>query len=250
MESSDATAEIAREFGARVVSHPQVGYADPARNFGMEQATSEWVLMVDADERVPPALARELRRLAESGEFDLVEVPRKNLWLGRWLEHGGEWPNEQRRFFRKGTISWPAHVHSRPEPGGRMLTLPARQELALVHDWVGGIDDFLRRLSTYSALEADRLAVSQHGFRRRHVVVQPLREFWQRFVLGEGHRDGFDGLVVALAFAAYRLFALLQHWERAGPRDFGDRGQGLGSFVLGLARDRTPPPNPHEEQHV
>src|SRR5256885_2889130 len=102
-ESSDKTGQIAREFTDRVWVRPWPGFA-AQKNFALEQATSDWILSVDADEEVSPELREEIRAvLGRPGEgADGYRVPRRNIFWGRWVRHGGLYPDWQLRFFRRG----------------------------------------------------------------------------------------------------------------------------------------------------
>jgi glycosyltransferase involved in cell wall biosynthesis len=241
MHSDDRTVEIARSRGARTFLHERVGFADPARDFAFEQATGEWILMVDADERVPEALAREVRRVIAAPEADVYNVAEKNIVFGRWLQHGTLWPDYHPRLFRKGALSWPAQVHDRPRPTGPVADLPAHEELALVHrsSSYESIRGFAEKyFLVYAPLEAESYVRTGYRFRRRHVLLFPWREFRLRFLSAKGYRDGFHGLAVALLHSAYRLVAVLLYWERHAPETPDDSGLGLLRYLTGLARDR------------
>ena len=135
--SDDETAAIAERMGATVFQHERTGgIADPARRFAVSKASGDWVLILDADEMVPPTLAARLRRLADSeAPYDVVLVPRANVILGRWLRFGNNWPARHARFFRPGALLLTDRIHKSivPAPGTRRLRLPAEAGLAM-HD--------------------------------------------------------------------------------------------------------------------
>src|SRR6266567_1705870 len=100
--STDRTCDIAREYGARVVIEPWRGYT-AQKNYALELCTKDWILSLDADEKVSPELAEEIRGvLAGRSSFDGYAMPRKNLFLGRWMRHGGFYPDPKLRLFRNG----------------------------------------------------------------------------------------------------------------------------------------------------
>ena len=100
--STDRTCDIARECGARVINEPWRGYTGQ-KNYSLELCTKDWVLSLDADEEVSPELADEIRGvLANSGPLDGYSIPRKNLFLDRWMKHGGFYPDPKLRLFRRG----------------------------------------------------------------------------------------------------------------------------------------------------
>jgi glycosyltransferase involved in cell wall biosynthesis len=241
MHSDDRTVEIAASLGARTFLHERMGFADPARDFAFEQATGDWILMVDADERVPEALAEEVRRVIADPAADVYNVAEQNMVFGRWLRHGTLWPDYHPRLFRKGALSWPGQVHDRPRTAGPVVDLPAREGLALVHrsSSYESIRGFAEKyFLTYAPLEAETYQRTGYRFRRRHLLLFPWREFRLRFLTAKGYRDGFHGLAVALLHSAYRLCAVLYFWERYAPPLPPDAGHGLARFVTGLVLDR------------
>src|SRR6266700_905626 len=100
--STDRTCEIARQHGARVIIEPWRGYTGQ-KNYALELCTKDWVLSLDADEEVSPELAEEIRSvLADPQALAGYSTPRKNLFMGRWMRHGGFYPDPKLRLFRRG----------------------------------------------------------------------------------------------------------------------------------------------------
>ena len=118
MTSTDDTREIATRFGARIIDMPLHPVVEPVRNLALSQCTHDWVLIVDADERVPATLAEHLRTLAKTSPASAIGLPRKNFFLGEWMEHGF-WPDHQVRFVRRKQINWPTLVHEPPKVDGQ-----------------------------------------------------------------------------------------------------------------------------------
>src|SRR5262245_36161463 len=133
MRSEDCTAELARKAGAKVYFHERADYVEPARNFALEQATTDWVLIVDADERVPKELAQRIREVIAAPEADIYNIAEKNIVFGTWMQHGTLWPDYHPRLFRKGAVKWPNSIHDRPRTHKAMAFIEAREELALHH---------------------------------------------------------------------------------------------------------------------
>src|SRR2546428_1191531 len=138
-ESSDQTGQIAREFTDRVWVRPWPGFA-AQKNFALEQATSDWILSVDADEEVSPELREEIRAvLGRPGEgADGYRVPRRNIFWGRWVRHGGLYPDWQLRFFRRGRGRFAGQAV--PESGEVAGTV-GRRRAAPVHPTYPGRGD-------------------------------------------------------------------------------------------------------------
>ncbi len=132
MQSFDRTVELARRFTDRIYFHEQVGYVEPARNFAIGQATGSWVLVLDADERVPALLAKRLRDIAEQdAPYAAVLIPRKNHFCGLWLTDPNSFPDHQTRFFRKNDVTWSDVIHSQPEVRGEVMVMEPDPAIAL-----------------------------------------------------------------------------------------------------------------------
>lgn len=225
MESTDATPAIATRFGARVLTHTPLGYADPARAFACAQARGPWIVVVDADELVPPALARRLCAVAAGDEADAVRVSRVNHLLGRPLLHSGWNPARDRhvRFFKRGMVELPAAIHTgaRPVGGARVLDLPADPTLAIVHLNYLDVEDFLERLNRYTSIEAVQAHARGERARWARTLAGALREWVVRYVRHRGYRDGWRGFYLALLMAMSRIAtqAKLAELESTGGRE-------------------------------
>jgi glycosyltransferase involved in cell wall biosynthesis len=217
MESEDATVAIARERGARVFTYRNVGYVEPARSFAVEQARGPWVLIVDADELIPPTLAERLRAIAAAGECDAVAIPHKNFLLGEWVRHSGWWPDYHWRFFRQGAMRFSDRIHGPVELLGRTLTLPAEEALAIVHLHHADIGTLIDRINRYTTVEAS----NQPDFSAFHLWLAPLRQFFSRYVRHGGYRAGYRGLFLSLLMAFYELSAGMKRWEQREYRRTG-----------------------------
>jgi glycosyltransferase involved in cell wall biosynthesis len=218
-ESTDKTAALAREFTDRVWVRPWPGFA-AQKNFALEQATCPWILSLDADERVTPELGNRIRRIVADGESaDGYAVPRRNLFWGAWVRHGGLYPDYQLRLFRRGAGRFVADaVHESVRVTGRveMLTEP------LLHQSYRDLEDFVRRSNRYSSLAAE------DWIRRgRHVsvpalVLKPLGRFLSMYIVQRGFLDGWRGLVLAVLYAEYVFLRMAKAWEaRRAPGPHG-----------------------------
>lgn len=209
--SADGTAEIAAASGARVVTYQFHNFAEQ-RNFALGLVTTPWVLFVDADERVPPELAAEIRRATTAGYVGYW-IPRRNLILGRWVRGGGWWPDYQLRLFRVGFGRYdpdrPVHEVVRVDgPVGRL-------ENPLLHINYTTVGEVFAKQARYARLEALQLA--RQGVRPRpyRFFTFPAREFYRRFVRLGGYRDGWVGLLLAAAMA-WQAVIVLRELGRVG----------------------------------
>lgn len=224
MRSDDRTADVARSFGAELFLHDRLGYADPARAYALSKATTDWILILDADELVPIELARTLQRVAADNAVDVVRIPMVNHLLGAKLVGTGWGPAQDRhiRFFRKGALTTTPDIHDylRVAPGARILDLPVRESMALVHYNYTDVGHFLEKLNRYTDIEASSALEHGQPSSRPMALIAALREFVSRFVARRGYRDGWRGFYLAILMAGYRLVtaAKIEQLRRAGPR--------------------------------
>jgi glycosyltransferase involved in cell wall biosynthesis len=205
MESTDTTLEIARREGCRIVTFPKNGVSivEPARQFAIEQASFEWVLVVDADEIVPADLRNYLyRRIQEAGCPDGIAIPRKNYFMGRFMR--SHYPDYILRFFRKDKTHWPPVIHCAPEIDGRVERISrSRKELAFEHLANDSVSDILRKHNTYSTNEVPRRRHKNYGVGA--MMLRPLVRFIKSYIIKGGFLDGKAGLIQALLDAHYQF---------------------------------------------
>lgn len=209
-KSRDATVDLARAAGARVLSHPFRDFADQ-RNVAISAVTTPWVLFVDADERVSPDLAAEICRTVAGPEAVAgYWIPRRNYILGRWMEHTGWSPDYQLRLFRRDRARYDPErvVHETV-----LLDGPARRlREPLIHWNYETWRQFFAKQFQYSCLEARRLRQAGTRPRLKNLLGQPVREFHRRYILCQGYRDGVHGLVLSVLLAWFTLITYLRLW--------------------------------------
>jgi glycosyltransferase involved in cell wall biosynthesis len=212
-ESTDKTVQIAREFTDRVWVRPWPGFA-AQKNFAIEQATGDWILSVDADEEVSPELKEEIGAvLSDRGDgADGYRVPRRNIFWGRWVRHGGLYPDWQLRLFRRGRGRFVDHaVHESVKVTGTVGRLRA----PLVHRSYRRVADFLARADRYSTLAAEAWIRSGRPARVGDLVWRPLGRFLGMYVVRAGFLDGWRGFLLACLYAYYVFIRSMKVWERA-----------------------------------
>lgn len=209
LESDDDTTAVAEAHGATVIRHPLVPIAEAARVTVAPQARHDWLLVVDPDEEVPPALAREVAALvpAIAGDVAAVDAPRQYYFAGRRLRGtvwGGE--RERRLLVRRSAVTLTPAIWGGMEihHGYRVLELPFTLETAIVHRWASGYRELAVRHARYLELEpADRAAAGEiTGVRA--VATMPWRAFRESFVTRRGYLDGLTGLGLSLFWAVFR----------------------------------------------
>lgn len=213
--SSDKTMAIAREFTDRALFHAWDGYG-AQKNFALGQCRGDWLLSIDADERVPDALRDEIQATirAERPEVGYY-LPRRNMFQGRWVRHGGLYPDWQLRLFRRGRgafLERAVHESVRVDgPTGRFAA-------PLVHESYRSVADAVARLNRYSDLAAADLARAGRGGSLADLLVRPAWRFLSMYFLRAGFLDGWRGLVLAALHAHYVFLRAAKVRERAGVR--------------------------------
>jgi glycosyltransferase involved in cell wall biosynthesis len=208
--SADRTADIAQSTGACVLQHAMENFA-AQRNVALEAVDAEWILFVDSDERVPPALAEEVRRvITYSGERERAGwwVPRHNYMIGHRMRGGGWYPDYQLRLLRRVKAHYdPAHpVHEIVVLDGEAGYL----ENPFVHYNYDTVAQFRSKMARYTHLEAQILRDQGVTIRPWTHFTMPLREFWRRFVVLQGYRDHVYGLLFCSLMAWYTFTTYTQ----------------------------------------
>lgn len=221
MESEDGTAAVARRYTDRVFGHEKVPAFDVAKGFAVEQATGEWILLVDADEMVPRPLASLLRDIADKGTADIVEVPFRHYIMGDWVRRSGWGQGPLPRFFRKGTIRFQGRIHGymRKEPSARILRISPSEGTCFHHFAYLDSSQFVEKMNRYTTVEAMHLRDDGVRFSFLRMSAACLREFLFRFVKGRAFLDGRKGIFLTLLMVFYRALSYIKLREL---EEFGD----------------------------
>ena len=213
MESKDRTRQLARKFTKKIYTHKNVDYVEPARNFAIEKATGDWIILLDADEIVPEELGLKFRRLVDHATYEFYRIPRKNLIFGRWVTHSGWWPDYHIRFFKKGIVRWENEIHSIPTTYGKGMDLQAEEKNALIHYHYDSIAQYLERLNRYTTQEVNQLISENATFSWKDMLTKPAGEFMTRYFAWEGYKDGLLGLALSILQAISFFVVQLKLWE-------------------------------------
>jgi len=189
--SRDDTVEIARRRGARVIERAWPGFG-AQKQFAVGAATHDWVLCLDADERVTPELATSIAREMEAPRAAAYALARRNRFLGRWLAHGEGYPDWNLRLFDRRRARWsedPVHEHVLAEG----LVIRLRGDL--LHASAESLDDYLAKQNRYTTLQAAAMHARGERAGLARLVLSPLVRFARFYVLKLGFLDGVAGLV-------------------------------------------------------
>ena len=214
--SDDDTIELAQKQGAIVHKHKLDNFA-AQRNYALSRANGDWILFIDADERVPSELQSEIVNILkqqnkESGKqmINGYWIPRKNIIFGKWLKHTDWYPDYQLRLLRCGNFRYKREVHERVDLEGDSEYLVS----PLLHYNYDTIDQFVEKnYLQYADLETRILVKQGYVFDWKDLITRPIGEFLRRFFTCEGYKDGVHGLVasVMVAFATFIVYA--KAWE-------------------------------------
>jgi glycosyltransferase involved in cell wall biosynthesis len=220
-ESTDKTVQVAREFTDKIWVRPWPGFAEQ-KNFALDQATGEWVLSLDADERVTPELRERIGRIVRAnGPGDGYSIPRKNIFWGAWVRHGGLYPDYQLRLFRRAAGRFvDSAVHESVVVEGHVERLAE----PLLHHSYRGLDDFVARSNRYSALAARDIVARGGRAGVLDLALRPLGRFLSMYVARGGFLDGWRGFVLAVLYANYVFLRVAKTWEARRGSGSGDQG--------------------------
>lgn len=208
--SSDRTAEICGLYTGRIFQREWQGYARQ-KQMAVDLAKNEWVLILDADERVTPELREEIRSSVSDSSCRGFYIPRKSFFLGKWVRHSGWWPDYVLRLFRKdsGRLD-DRHVHEKVVLNGKA----GRLMNPLIHMAYRSIGEFLYKADRYSTLAAIELKKENRHVNPASFIFRPVITFLKIFLIRQGFRDGVNGLILSLLYSYYTFLKYVKAWEK------------------------------------
>jgi glycosyltransferase involved in cell wall biosynthesis len=212
--SSDNTSVIAKKFTKLVFDQPNKLMLNINKNYGFTRATGDWILNLDADELISPALSKEIQLVLRSDPKENgFWIKRKNFSFGKWIQHGLWWPDKQIRLFRRGKGEFPCvHIHEYIKIDGLVgeLTEP------YVHNNYESIHQYLTKIDRASTSEALSLKEVNYQLSWYDAIRFPVSDFLKIYFAQQGFKDGLHGLVLALFQAFYSFAVFAKVWEMQG----------------------------------
>jgi len=200
-QSTDRTVELAKTFTKKIFIKEWMGYAG-AKNFALDNATFDWILWLDADERVTPELASEIKSIVHNNAYDYTgfEVARRAYFLGKWIKHCGWYPGYVVRLFKRVKVRFnDSRVHEKVDINGTIGRLK--------HDLLHYTDDtlyhYLEKFNMYTTLAAADMKQAGKRFSLYDIIVRPPFLFFKMYIIRRGFLDGMHGLVLAMLSASY-----------------------------------------------
>lgn len=207
--STDQSLAIAKKFGAQILSEPWRGFG-AQKAFAAQQARNDWILSLDADERLTPAFVEELKtRFASLDPKTAYAIPRRSFYLGRWIRFGGWWPDRQVRIFHRQHSNWDeAPIHERVQASSyQNFTHP------IEHFVFRDVAHQIETNNRYSSLLAEKDFRAGKRFSVVKLVFKPYFKFLENYVWKGGFLDGVAGFVIAVNSAHSTLLRWIKIWE-------------------------------------
>jgi glycosyltransferase involved in cell wall biosynthesis len=214
--STDGTARIARELGARVIDAPDWPGFGPQKNRALDACTGDWILSLDADERVTAALQAEIAAVVADAAHDVYEMPRLSSYCGRFIRHGGWTPDYVRRLFRRGAARFSdvrVHESLQTDRSAGRLREP------LIHYSFRTLEDVLAKMNRYSSDNAQMLYERGGRPGLASALLHGLAAFLRTYVLKRGFLDGRHGLMLAISNAEGSYYKHVKAMLMAQPQD-------------------------------
>jgi len=208
--SQDKTRTIAQKYTEKIYT-TNLDDFDKNRNLLAQMAKGEWLLYIDADERIDSQLTLEIKRATAQDKYSAYYFPRKNLVLGRWLKHTGFWPDYVPRLFKRTQlITWQGRVHESPKVDGSFGYF----KRPLVHLTARSLSAMLEKTRRWAKIEAELLKEANYPKVTIFRVAKALcSEFFSRFIKKAGFLDGYIGLVESIYQALHQAIVLTYLWE-------------------------------------
>ncbi len=214
--SSDGTRALAERYGARVIDQAWLGFG-PQKQFAVDACTHDWVLCLDADERVSPALRASLENALKNPSTASFRFARCNRFLGRYLKYGEGYPDWSLRLFDRRQARWSDDaVHEKVIATGPVGTLTGD----LLHDSAESLASYLAKQNRYTTLAAEMALAAGKKASFGRLALSPLVRFIKFYVVRQGFRDGLPGLVhIAIGcFNSFIKYAKMREHQQSSSR--------------------------------
>ena len=200
--SQDRTLEIAADYGARIFTRAWTHYSEQ-KNFAASQASSDWILSIDADESLGPELKSEIARLKSAeAQADAYQFSRMAFYLGRWIKHSGWYPDYKIRLYLKNKAAWQgSFVHESLLVNGTVAQLKGH----LLHYTCNSLSEHLIRLDRYTSLAAEELYLNGNSGGYFQLLFSPPLTFIRTYLVKSGFRDGRHGYLIACLASFYNF---------------------------------------------
>lgn len=210
--STDQTASLVKNSGFKVVSFPYVAYVEPSRKFAINLVKTDWLFILDADERITKALAEEIKKAIARCDKTHFQLPRKNIFSGKkWLQHGGWYPDYQIRLIKKNAFrNWPSIIHSTPiiKGEGGILKNP------LLHYFHPNLSNMVDKTIVFEDIESDLLFKAGKKVSVATLFRKFFGELYRRLIKNKGFLDGSAGVIESIYQAYSKTVTYIYLYEK------------------------------------
>ena len=199
--STDQTVDIAQKLGVKVIIHPMTEGFAAQRNFAVTQTEAEWVMFLDADERIVPELVLAINMATAKNEHFVYMMPRRNIVFGQWLRYGNWYPDYVLRLYPRVAGCWRGLVHEVLE-----TSLPKKKLGGyLIHYTYSDWNQYFNKVNNYTMLMAKKMNSAGKKANMVDITLRPLWAFFQVYLLRGGWLDGRLGFIMAVFHAYYTM---------------------------------------------
>lgn len=198
--------------GVKIIDLPNPGIVEPGRAFGIKQTNTPWVFLLDADERMTPELAKEIKEKIQDSQYGYYQIPRKEILFNtHWLKHGSWWPNYQTRLIQKRMfVDWPKHIHATPVIKGKkgLFSEP------IIHYSQNDFSDIVNRTIVFESNESELLFKAKRNVSTIIFFRKFFGELFRRLIYWQGFRDGTIGIIESIYQAFSKTITYLFLYEK------------------------------------
>ncbi len=206
--SEDRTKELCQQYdNVDFYENEFIDFASQ-RNLGLNKIETDWVFVIDADERVTEDLKDEILKTLNMPEAEGYEIARKNYFLGKWIKYCGWYPDYTLRLF-KSKYRYSGLVHESPQLTGQIDKL----ENDIIHYTYKNLESYLSKMNNYTTLDAEKKLKKNKNVGIAYIIVRPILEFINMYFLKRGFLNGFQGLAISMFSLYYQFIKNIKLWE-------------------------------------
>ncbi|MFL9650014.1 glycosyltransferase family 2 protein [Exiguobacterium chiriqhucha] len=205
--STDSTKEIARKYTPYVYERSWTGYTDQ-RNYGATKATNEWILSIDADERITEKLSIEIKEKLGANNFVAFKIPMQNYVFNRWMNHSGLGNQYHTRLYNKKYCEWDSLIHEDIVAKGNI----GKMNEKMLHLAYMNVSELIYKIDKYTDLEAEKLIKLHNPPSTAKLLVYPYAIFLYKYLFQKGFKDGISGFAWAASLSYYHQIKLIKYF--------------------------------------